>query len=214
MLLQVDDSLGFGTSRFLDEEDHTSKKFKRKPRQSLTERPVEFNKITIRKMTGKTVVNLPTPPDASARESAAQKLPLDNHVVQKELRYRITKEDKIMKLEYAYDVYKFVSNRALAQYIGVNFRPESCAHIQIIAPGKDPPSKQDLKLLKKITKFMKETIEQGLEYVRLGLKTERIVLLTDASFADAKDLKRQRGYLVIMVHLNNNCNILHYASNR
>lgn len=135
------------------------------------------------------------------------------------MRYRITQEDKISKLEYADTVSivtidQFISARALAQYIGVNTRPDICAPIQLIAPGKDPPSKADIKLLRKITGFMKDTIDQGLYYVKLNLRTARIVLVTDASFANTKDIKSQLGYLVLMVDDAGRCNVLHYEKNR
>lgn len=93
-------------------------------------------------------------------------------------------------------------------------RTEACAPKQLIAPGKDKPTNKDMKTLKKITKILKDTAEQGLHFVKLGLDTARIVLISDASFANTKDLRSQLGYLVLMVDANEDCNILHYASNR
>lgn len=61
---------------------------------------------------------------------------------------------------------------------------------------------------------MKDTIDQGLDYVKLVLSSSRIVLVTHASFGNAKDMKSQLEYLVLMVYGMNNRNILHYASNR
>ena len=40
------------------------------------------------------------------------------------------------------------------------------------------------------------------------------MLVTDASFANDKELKSQLGYVILMVDKHNNCNILHYGSNR
>lgn len=48
--LQVDDSLGFGTSEFLDAEEKASTRFKSKPLTELTEEPVSFNGITVHKL--------------------------------------------------------------------------------------------------------------------------------------------------------------------
>ena len=61
---------------------------------------------------------------------------------------------------------------------------------------------------------MKDTIDQGLDFVALDLKTVRLVLMTDASFANAEGMKSQLGYLILMVDAAGNCNIVHYGSNR
>lgn len=108
----------------------------------------------------------------------------------------------------------FISQRALAQYIGVNVRPDICAPVQLIAPGKNEVTDKDIKSLKKTTKFLKETIEQGLTFVPLNLETMRLVLMTDASFANAQGMKSQLGYLIMLVDDEGNCNIVHYGSNR
>ena len=96
-------------------------------------------------------------------------------------------------------VAEFVSHRALAQYIGVNVRPDICTPIQLLAPESIPPSIKEMKTLKKVTKFLKGTAGQGLDYVKLDMKTARLVLLTDASFANARGLKSQLGFLILMV---------------
>ena len=130
------------------------------------------------------------------------------------VRYIIDQSDKIRRLEPADNSSDFISQRALAQYIGVNVRPDICAPVQLIAPGKNEVTDKDIKSLKKTTKFLKETIEQGLTFVPLNLETMRLVLMTDASFANAQGMKRQLGYLIMLVDDEGNCNIVHYGSNR
>lgn len=61
---------------------------------------------------------------------------------------------------------------------------------------------------------MKDIIDQGLDYVKLDRATSHIVLVTDAIFANAKDVKIQLGLLVIMVDGSNNLKILHFDCNR
>ena len=130
------------------------------------------------------------------------------------VRYSMSQADKIEKLAIAETQQEFTSQRALAQYIGVNVRPDICAPVQLIAPGKLPTTDKERKSLKKTTKFLKETIDQGLNYVALDLKTTKLVLMTDASFANAEGMRSQLGYLVLMVDDDDNCNIVHYGSNR
>lgn len=241
VLLQVDDSLGFGTPQFLADEEKGSSKFNSKPRTTLTEKPTSFNGITLRRFMGTVKCNIYVPKSSHTRSPASPstrsdtatdthsqhispidgetpptrgKIDLSFKVVRKQLRYRMTQEDKIRKMQLADTRASFISARALSQYIGVNTRPDTCAPIQLIAPGIEPPSRKEIKLLQKITLFMKDTIGQGLDYVQLDMDSARIVLVTDASFANTRDLKSQLGYLVLIVDGNGFCNILHYASNR
>lgn len=46
------------------------------------------------------------------------------------------------------------------------------------------------------------------------METVRVIVVTDASFANARDLRSQLGYLVLMVDGQDNANIIHYGSRR
>lgn len=181
ILLQVDDTLGLGTTNFMEEEQHHSQAFRCKPRTRLSAIPTTFNGITITSH--------------------------DNMI-------KIQQTEKIMKLKPATTDKEFASQRALAQYIGVNVRPDTCAPIQLIAPGNAPTTKSEFKTLKKATAFLKDTKEQGLNFVPLNLDNVRLVVVTDASFANAPGSKSQLGYIIMMVDDDNNSNIIHYGSNR
>lgn len=54
---------------------------------------------------------------------------------------------------------------------------------------------------------------EGLDFVKLDLDTTRLVLITDASFANARDMKSQIRYLILIVDAYNNCNIVRFGSN-
>ena len=105
-------------------------------------------------------------------------------------------------------------DRESGDYVTKRRCPDVCAPVQLIAPGKSPTTQQEMRSLRKTTKFLKETADQGLNFVKLDIDTIRLVLLTDASFANAEGMKSQLGYLVLMVDGNGNCNIVHYGSNR
>lgn len=79
-----------------------------------------------------------------------------------------------------------MSSRGLAQYVGINVRPDVCAPIQLIAPGNAPPSRAEKKLLEKLINSLTEIIYQGLDYLPVDLDTARTVLLTDTNFANAR----------------------------
>lgn len=54
----------------------------------------------------------------------------------------MSQEEKIAKFIFAERDKEFVNNRALVQYIGFIVRPDICAPIQLLEPGKEPPTKQ------------------------------------------------------------------------
>lgn len=97
------------------------------------------------------------------------------------------------KLNFTGSKESFASNRALADYIGVNVRPDMCASLQLIAPGKEAPSKKEMKLLGNTIDFLNETRNQGHEYEKVIMDTAQIVLLRDASFANSRGVKIQLG---------------------
>ena len=192
ILLQVDDSLGLGSDAFMREEEQASKAFRCKPRTPISREETSFNGISIK----------------SNMMSPNPSLPMMKT-------YTITQKDKIRKLDDKIEGEKqFISQRSLAQYIGVNVRPDICAPVQLITPGNAPPSSSDYKSLMKTIKFLKATASQGLNYVPIDLKTARLVLMTDASFANAEGMKSQLGYVIAMVDDKGRCNIIHYGSNK
>lgn len=65
----------------------------------------------------------------------------------------------------------FHSHRDLAQYVEVNIRPEVCAAVQVIALRNKPTDKEGYKSLEKGVKFLKQTVTQCLNFVKLKLNT-------------------------------------------
>lgn len=61
---------------------------------------------------------------------------------------------------------------------------------------------------------MKQTKDEGLNFVKLGLTTLRIILVTGASFANAKDEKSKLSLIILMADTKGRSNIVHYGSNR
>lgn len=102
--------------------------------------------------------------------------------------------------------------RALAQYIGVCSRSDVCAAIQLIALGTDPTTDGEMKGLKKAIQRMSATGTIGLILSPLDMKSVRLVLITDASFDNARDYRRQLGYVILMKDNTGESNIVHYAS--
>lgn len=57
-------------------------------------------------------------------------------------------------------------------------------------------------------------MDQGLNFVPLNLDNVRLVLASEASFENAPGSKSQLGYVIMIFDDDNNCNIIHYGSNR
>lgn len=89
--------------------------------------------------------------------------------------------------------------RALAQYVGLNKRPDICEPIQLIVPGNKQTTTAEFKSLAKTTKFLTTTKTQGLNFIQLDLDLSQIVLATDESFTNAIGLKSQLCYIVMLV---------------
>lgn len=121
---------------------------------------------------------------------------------------------KIERLVIAATQKQFASQRAMSQYIGVNSRPDICQRVQLIYPGNYFTNPNEFKVLEKIIKHFRTTPNQGLNFVQLKFSTISLILLTDASFENAKNLRSQLGFVILLVDGNYNANVLYYGSQR
>lgn len=122
--------------------------------------------------------------------------------------------NKISDLKIPYNQKDFVSERAKVQYIGNCTRPDLSAPAQLLANSSTDPSIEDINKLSKLIKYCHSTFDVGLNFVPLDQDSVRLVLFTDASFANAKDWKSQIGFVLIAVDKDMNANIVHYGSSR
>lgn len=67
--------------------------------------------------------------------------------------FYITQTEKITKLKSTAAEKEFSRQRALAQYIEVNVRPDLCVPIELISPGKTPTTAAEFKALTKSIVF-------------------------------------------------------------
>lgn len=106
------------------------------------------------------------------------------------------------------------SQGVLAQYIGVNYRPDICSPVHLIASDSSQTTKYEFKTLSGVTQRLKNTENEGLTFESLYMKSVRIVVLTDASFGNFKDMKTQLGFFILMVDGSEKANQVHYGSSR
>lgn len=103
------------------------------------------------------------------------------------------------------------STRATNQYIGVMTRTDLCSAIQLLSAGHNEPEEEDIKSLNRIIKYYKATSNLGLKFINLDIHSVKLFLSTDASFAFAKNMKSQIGFVIVLVDGNRRANIVHYG---
>jgi len=128
--------------------------------------------------------------------------------------FELNQEEKLKKLIIPTTQTEFISERASVQYIGVCTRPDLCAASQLLASAAANPKKEDFIKMKKLIERCRSTIKVHLKYVPLDVNDLRLLLFTDASFANADKLKSQIGFVLVLADGSNNANILHYGSSR
>jgi hypothetical protein len=75
-------------------------------------------------------------------------------------------------------------------------------------------TKTDIAALNKRIKWQIENGNRGLTMVKLDHKSLQLVVFTDASFANNKDLSSQIGYIVVLADAANRANIIHWSSTK
>ena len=70
----------------------------------------------------------------------------------------------------------------------------------------------DAKNLNRRLSWQIENADRGLRFVKLDINTLQLLVFTDASFANNKDLSLQIGYVLVLADASNKANIVHWSS--
>ena len=70
-------------------------------------------------------------------------------------------------------------------------------------------AEKDLKALNKRIQWQIENAARGLRFVKLNRESLQLLVFTDASFANNKDLSSQIGYVLVIADAKGHANILH-----
>ncbi|KAL3702992.1 hypothetical protein TMatcc_010179 [Talaromyces marneffei ATCC 18224] len=108
---------------------------------------------------------------------------------------------------------QYIAQRALGAYIASMSQPEASFDLSFAAQTTDP-QRDDIKALNKRLQWQLDNPERGLRFVKLDVRTLRLIALVDASFANNKDLSSQLGYVIVLADEANNANILHWSSTK
>lgn len=80
--------------------------------------------------------------------------------------------------------------RALAQYIrGDNFQTDIYAPDKLISPRNTETTEENTKIMADGIKFINETKDQPLNFAALDLEYTRSMLIKEASFANARNIR-------------------------
>jgi hypothetical protein len=197
--LQTDDTLFLADQTFADAEETELReaKFLAKPREQLTEQtPVKFNGGLITQ-TGNLI--------KLTQERQAQNLrlviakPTDLTSSRGEIRKTVNTKDQ------------YVAQRARGAYIATVCQPESSYDLSFAAQVTDP-QEADVKQLNKRIQWQIDNSTRGLTFVPLDMNSLSLLVFTDASFANNKDLSSQIGFVIVLTDRNQSANILHWSS--
>ena len=73
------------------------------------------------------------------------------------------------------------------------------------------PQEENIKQLNKRIQWQIENITRGLTFIPLDLNSISVMVFTDASFANNRDLLSQIGFIIILTDHNQDINILHWS---
>jgi hypothetical protein len=106
---------------------------------------------------------------------------------------------------------QYVAQRARGAYIASVCQPEAAYDLSVAAQAVDITDK-DVKALNKRIQWQIQSGARGLHFVKLEKESLKLLVFTDASFANNKDLSSQIGYILVLADASGNANILHWSS--
>lgn len=180
--LQTDDTNNNGTAYFLKMEEELGAHFERKPTMKLNEgSTIDFNGCNIRLNNG--------------IYSISQQF----HI------YQLTE----VRLSKTIDNSMFSGQRARGAYITSIGRPDLTSGLALLAQCKTPTEHEIIKPNNLIKKANQR--KSNYNFARLDTDTLRLLVFTDASFAQNKYLTSKLGYFIVMADSEGNGNLLHYS---
>jgi hypothetical protein len=106
---------------------------------------------------------------------------------------------------------QYIAQCARGAYIASVCQPEASFNLSFAAQVINP-SEGDAKHLNKCLNWQIKNPDRGLKFVKLDINTMQLVVFTDASFANNKDLSLQIGYIIVLADATKKANIVHWSS--
>ena len=106
---------------------------------------------------------------------------------------------------------QYVAQKARGAYIASVCQPEASFELSRAAQTVEF-SPDDIALLNKRLQWQITNKSRELRYVKLDRDTLQLVVFTDSSFANNKDLSSQISYVIYLANATNKANIIHWSS--
>jgi hypothetical protein len=106
---------------------------------------------------------------------------------------------------------QYIAQRARGAYVASVCQPEASYDLSVAAQSSEHTN-DDIKLLNKRLQWQIENSGRGLQFVKLDKASLKLLVFTDASFANNKDLSSQIGYILVLADANRQANIIHWSS--
>jgi hypothetical protein len=199
--IQVDDTLIVANDEFAEQEDIRLKEagLQAKERTKLeVGRPIEFNGGTVTlNENGEIELNQPR---------QCERLDLIHLTYNVDL---VSKRGKERKAVTPKDQY--IAQRARGAYIASMCQPEASFDLSYAAQSVNP-KQEDAEALNKRIQWQIDNAPRGLKFVPLDTDSLKLIIFTDASFANNKDLSSQIGYVIVLADGADKANIVHWTS--
>ena len=116
---------------------------------------------------------------------------------------------------------RYMEQRARGSYVASICQPETLFDISIAAQIQAPDEK-DCTILNKRLQRQIDNQQRGLKYIPINLATAKLIVFTDGSFANNKDLSSQLGFVIALVNETERTNkqfkiegnIIHWSSTK
>ena len=198
--LQTDDTLFLGSLDFADLEQSNLEKaqFMAKEREVLTaDHPIKFNGGLIQ-LDVDGAITL-TQERQCNNLSLIKSMPTSTTSARGTVRDRLSPKDQ------------YVAQRARGAYVASVCQPEASFDLSFAAQVIEP-DEGDVKALNKRLQWQIDNSTKGLRFVKLDKDALKLLVFTDASFANNKDLSSQIGFLLVLADESNQANIVHWSS--
>lgn len=201
--LQTDDTLILADKTFAAAEEVELQKAKllAKPRDQLTiDHPIKFNGGFITLAADRSIY-LNQESQCKCLRLITLKKPLDLVSSRGLIRKSVTPKDQ------------YVAQRARGAYIATVSQPESAFDLSFAAQVVNP-KEEDAKLLNKRLDWQIKHADRGIRFVQLDPTSLKLVVFTDASFANNLNFTSQIGYVICLADQFNKANIIHWSSTK
>lgn len=198
--LQTDDTLILADEIFAAAEEKQLHKAKllAKDREKLTNTtPIKFNGGYIKKCNND--ILLSQEKQCKNLSLVTLKTPIDLVGSRGQIRKAVTPKDQ------------YVAQRARGAYIATVCQPEAAFDLSFAAQVTNP-KEDDGKALNKRLQWQIDHFDRGLRFVKLDTTTLRLLVFSDAAFANNHDLSSQIGYVIVLADAKNRANIIHWSS--